>query len=79
MRISMPRRSIRRGGPAAGEAVERKPGGTFHDRFLVQDDKELYRFGASLKDIGHQYCVAQRWMRCSYRLSWGDFDTIWGA
>ena len=59
MRIPMPRRSIRRGGPATGEAVERKPGGTFHDSFLGLDDKELYRFGASLKDIGHQYCAAK--------------------
>ena len=25
---------------------------TFHDRFLIIDDKELYLFGASLKDLG---------------------------
>ena len=26
----------------------------FHDRFLIIDDKELYLFGASLKDLGHK-------------------------
>ena len=30
---------------------------TFHDRFLVIDDKELYLIGASLKDLGHK-CFA---------------------
>jgi hypothetical protein len=25
---------------------------TFHDRFLIVDDKELYLIGASLKDLG---------------------------
>ena len=25
---------------------------TFHDRFLIIDDKELYLIGASLKDLG---------------------------
>ena len=25
---------------------------TFHDRFLIIDDKELYLVGASLKDLG---------------------------
>ena len=27
---------------------------TFHDRFLIVDDKELYLIGASLKDLGHK-------------------------
>ena len=27
---------------------------TFHDRFLIIDDKELYLIGASLKDLGHR-------------------------
>ena len=27
---------------------------TFHDRFLIIDDKELYLIGASLKDFGHK-------------------------
>jgi hypothetical protein len=27
---------------------------TFHDRFLIIDDKELYLIGASLKDLGHK-------------------------
>ena len=30
---------------------------TFHDRFLIIDDKELYRIGASLKDLGSK-CFA---------------------
>ena len=30
---------------------------TFHDRFLIIDDKELYLIGASLKDLGHK-CFA---------------------
>ena len=32
----------------------------FHDRFLILDEKELYHFGASLKDLGHQYCAVTR-------------------
>ena len=31
--------------------------GVFHDRFLILDDKELYHFGASLKDLGRK-CFA---------------------
>ena len=27
---------------------------TFHDRFLIIDDKELYLIGVSLKDLGHR-------------------------
>ena len=27
---------------------------SFHDRFLIVDDKELYLIGASLKDLGHK-------------------------
>ena len=27
---------------------------TFHDRFLIVDDKELYLIGASLKDLGRK-------------------------
>ena len=34
--------------------------GKFHDRFLVIDDKELYHFGASLKDLGRHYCAVSR-------------------
>jgi phage regulator Rha-like protein len=34
--------------------------GTFHDRFLILDDKELYHFGASLKDLGRQYCAVTK-------------------
>ena len=30
---------------------------TFHDRFLIIDDKELYLIGASLKDLGKK-CFA---------------------
>jgi len=32
----------------------------FHDRFLILDDKELYHFGASLKDLGRQYCAVTK-------------------
>ena len=34
--------------------------GRFHDRFLVIDDKELYHFGASLKDLGRHYCAVSK-------------------
>ena len=34
--------------------------GAFHDRFLILDDKELYHFGASLKDLGRQYCAVTK-------------------
>ncbi|MBO6167596.1 MAG: ORF6N domain-containing protein [Kiritimatiellae bacterium] len=34
--------------------------GTFHDRFLILDDNELYHFGASLKDLGRQYCAVSK-------------------
>ena len=38
-------------------ALSVKAVGAFHDRFLILDDKELYHFGASLKDLGRQYCA----------------------
>ena len=31
-----------------------------HDRFLIIDNKELYHFGASLKDLGRQYCAVTK-------------------
>ena len=34
--------------------------GAFHDRFLILDGKELYHFGASLKDLGRQYCAVSK-------------------
>ena len=34
--------------------------GTFHDRFLILDGAELYHFGASLKDLGRQYCAVSK-------------------
>ena len=40
--------------------LEVKHTGRFHDRFLVIDDKELYHFGASLKDLGRHYCAVSR-------------------
>ena len=40
--------------------LEVKAIGTFHDRFLILDDKELYHFGASLKDLGRQYCAVSK-------------------
>ncbi len=32
----------------------------FHDRFLILDGKELYHFGASLKDLGRLYCAVSK-------------------
>ena len=32
----------------------------FHDRFLILDGRELYHFGASLKDLGRQYCAISK-------------------
>ena len=37
-----------------------KTAGVFHDRFLILDGKELYHFGASLKDLGRQYCAVSK-------------------
>ena len=34
--------------------------GEFHDRFLILDNKELYHFGASLKDLGRHYCAVTK-------------------
>ena len=34
--------------------------GIFHDRFLILDGTELYHFGASLKDLGREYCAVTR-------------------
>lgn len=34
--------------------------GAFHDRFLIVDDKNLYHFGASLKDLGRKYCAVTK-------------------
>lgn len=34
--------------------------GIFHDRFLILDGTELYHFGASLKDMGRQYCAVTK-------------------
>ena len=42
---------------------------TFHDRFLVIDDKELYLIGASLKDLGKK-CFAFT------KLDSGEIDRI---
>ena len=37
-----------------------KPVAGFHDRFLILDGAELYHFGASLKDLGRQYCAVAK-------------------
>ena len=37
-----------------------KTTGVFHDRFMILDGTELYHFGASLKDLGRQYCAVSR-------------------
>jgi len=41
-------------------ALTVKAVGAFHDRFLILDGKELYHFGASLKDLGRQYCAVTK-------------------
>ena len=38
-------------------ALSIKAVGSFHDRFLILDGAELYHLGASLKDLGRQYCA----------------------
>lgn len=37
-----------------------KTTGVFHDRFLIFDGKELYHIGASLKNLGRQYCAVTK-------------------
>ena len=37
-----------------------KATGAFHDRFMIIDGVELYHFGASLKDLGRQYCAVSK-------------------
>lgn len=36
----------------------------FHDRFMILDSKELYHFGASLKDLGRHYCAVVKMDAC---------------
>ena len=33
-----------------------------HDRFMIIDNKDLYHFGASLKDLGKSGSDSQKWM-----------------
>ena len=40
--------------------LEVKATSAFHDRFLILDGKELYHFGASLKDLGRHYCAVSK-------------------
>ena len=40
--------------------LEVKTASAFHDRFLILDGKELYHFGASLKDLGRRYCAVSK-------------------
>lgn len=40
---------------------------TFHDRFLIIDDKELYLIGASLKDLGHKCFGFTKMDACAIR------------
>ena len=42
-----------------GQNIKYKPS-AFHDRFLILDNTELYHFGASLKDLGRQYCAVSK-------------------
>jgi phage regulator Rha-like protein len=37
-----------------------KTAAAFHDRFLILDGADLYHFGASLKDLGRQYCAVTK-------------------
>ena len=42
------------------EAIEIKEFKQSHDRFLIIDDKEIYHFGASLKDLGKKWFAFSR-------------------
>ena len=42
------------------KAMDIKTTGVFHDRFLIIDGAELYHFGASLKNLGRQYCAVSK-------------------
>ena len=37
-----------------------KAAASFHDRFMILDDSEIYHFGASLKDLGRKYCAVSK-------------------
>jgi len=39
-----------------------------HDRFLIIDDKEIYHFGASLKDMGKKWFAFQKFERSDFSL-----------
>ncbi len=39
-----------------------------HDRFLIIDDKEIYHFGASLKDLGKKWFAFQKFEKDSFTL-----------
>lgn len=40
--------------------VEIKELGSAHDRFLIVDGKNIYHFGASIKDLGKKWCVVSK-------------------
>jgi len=41
-------------------AIEIKEFNLSHDRFLIVDEKEIYHFGASLKDLGKKWFAVSK-------------------
>jgi hypothetical protein len=39
-----------------------------HDRFLIIDDKEVYHFGASLKDLGKKWFAFSKFNKDAFKL-----------
>lgn len=39
-----------------------------HDRFLIIDDKDIYHFGASLKDLGKKWFAFQKFDKAAFSL-----------
>ena len=48
--------------------LEIKKFGKAHDRFLIIDDKEVYHFGASLKDLGKKWFAFSKMDKSSFAL-----------
>ena len=40
--------------------VEIKELNSSHDRFLIIDNKSIYHFGASIKDLGKKWCAVSK-------------------
>jgi hypothetical protein len=40
--------------------IEMKELNSSHDRFLIIDNKSIYHFGASIKDLGKKWCAVSK-------------------